>query len=93
MKTGLDGLSGAEFVLNATRSFGLSKCQWKIWINFKEKKMVNYDWYLDQGFDEGISNLDSSDILKIAEKYDLTNKSDIVQFALEVIDEFREINE
>lgn len=55
--------------------------------------MVNYDWYLDQGFDEQVSNLDSHDILKMAEKYDLTNKSDIVQFAYEVIDEFREINE
>ena len=55
--------------------------------------MVNYDWYLDQGFDEDVSNLDSSDILKIAEKYDLTDKSDVVQFALEIIDEFREINE
>ena len=55
--------------------------------------MVNYDWYLDQGFDEGISNLDTADILKIAEKYDLTNRIDIVQFAREVIDEFREINE
>ncbi len=54
--------------------------------------MHNFDWYLDQGHDAGCEELNDHEILKMAEKYDLSDDADILKFAREVISEFVSLN-
>jgi hypothetical protein len=58
-----------------------------------------YDWYLDRQIDDYCNapqDLDERDIMLIAKKYDLelhASKNDIVAFANEIIQEWKDNNQ
>ena len=54
-----------------------------------------FDYYLDRQIDDysdAPQDLDERDIMLVAEDYDLTDKKQIVQFANEIIQEWKDNN-